>query len=74
MASCCSGNPSAYRFFELEVLPSMETLLSLEGLQEHGCVKLKCMQGLVQTIKLRELDISRCYELPSMETLISLER
>lgn len=40
-------------------------------------MKLKSIQGLVQETKLRELDVSRCYELeelPSMKTLVSSER
>ena len=36
-----------FRCFELEALPGMEILVSLKGLWEHGCVKLKCIRGLV---------------------------
>ena len=38
----------------------METLLSSEGLQEKGCVKLHSIRGLA---KLRYLDVSGCSEL-----------
>jgi hypothetical protein len=38
---------------ELEELPSMETLVSLEELRADGCVKLKSIRGLAQATKLR---------------------
>jgi Leucine-rich repeat (LRR) protein len=61
---------------EVEELPSIETLVSLEELQVSECVKLKSIRGLEQLTKLRKLDISSCSELedlPSVEHLRSLE-
>lgn len=63
---------------ELEELPRMITMASLEELQADGCVKLKNIpQGLVQATNLGYADVSGCSaleELPSMEALGSREK
>jgi len=60
---------------ELEELPSIETLVSLEWLAASNCVKLKSIQGLAQLTKLRRLEVRECSELeklPGVEQLLSL--
>eukprot|EP00253_Pinus_taeda_P027154 PITA_27154 len=62
---------------ELEELPSLETLVSLEGLWANGCKKLKGIQASAQVTKLTILSVRECSELeelPSLETLVSLEQ
>jgi len=54
----------------------MESLVSLEGLWASRCVHMKIMGGLVQGTELRHRSDSGCSkieEIPSMETLTSLE-
>jgi len=61
---------------ELEELPSMETLVSLEVLRTRGCRELKRIHGLAQLTKLKELDVSNCselVELPGVEHSRSLK-
>ena len=41
------------------VLPSMETLVSLEVLWADGCVKLKNIRGLAKSSKLQSLIVAR---------------
>eukprot|EP00253_Pinus_taeda_P034021 PITA_34021 len=62
---------------ELEELPSMGALTSLEEFSAFGCVKLKRITGLGQCTKLRGLHVGQCSELeelPNMETLASMDR
>lgn len=61
---------------EVEELPSIETLVSLEQLRACLCVKLKSIQGLAQLKMLRLLDVRWCSELeelPGVEYCVSLE-
>eukprot|EP00253_Pinus_taeda_P001167 PITA_01167 len=62
---------------ELEDLPRIEALVSLEELQASGCVQLKSIQGLANLTKLRILSVYDCSELeelPDVEHLRSLEK
>jgi Leucine-rich repeat (LRR) protein len=52
---------------EVEELPSVETLVSLEELRASECVKLKNIRGLAQLSKLRLLDVSWCDEIEELE-------
>eukprot|EP00253_Pinus_taeda_P001391 PITA_01391 len=52
---------------EIEELPSVGTLVSLEELRASECVKLKSIQGLAQPSKLRLLDVSWCDEIEELE-------
>jgi Leucine-rich repeat (LRR) protein/adenylate kinase len=65
------------RCIKLEVLQSMETLVSLEELNTTGCHKLKRIHGLGQPTKLKELtvfDCSELEELPGVEHSQSLKK
>lgn len=60
---------------DLDELPCIEHLRSLDGLLARNCVKLKIIEGLAQLTQLRELDVSGCSELeemPGVEHLQSL--
>lgn len=62
---------------EMEELPSLETLVSLEAFDPSVCVKLKSIRGLEKLTKLRKLEVSSCSELeelPHLENLRSLEK
>ena len=54
----------------------MKTLVSLD-LWENECMKLKSIGGLGKCTKLQMLSVNGCSkleQLPSMETLVSLEK
>eukprot|EP00253_Pinus_taeda_P018356 PITA_18356 len=62
---------------EIELPPSIETLVSLEALRASRCVKLKNLRNLAQLTKLRLLDVCQCCEIEELEGVehcISLER
>lgn len=62
---------------ELDELPGIELLASLETLSLGDLKKLNCIQGLGQLKQLRTVDIIKCHELkelPSVEDAISLKR
>lgn len=61
---------------KVEVLSSLEPLVSLEELWAFDCHKLKSIQGLGHLRRLRSLDVAECYELqelPGVEHCISLQ-
>lgn len=61
----------------VERLPNVETLLSLEVLDASGCLKLKNIKGLAQLTNLRVLYVYDCFKLktlPGVERCMSLER
>ena len=56
--------------YELEELPNMEALISMEEFYGYGCVKLKSIKsirGLWQLTSLRVLNVGRCLELEEVE-------
>lgn len=62
---------------EVEELPSIETLVSLEELKLSGCVKLKNILGLAKLTKLQLLYVNKCSgieELCGIEQCTSLEK
>lgn len=62
---------------ELEELPSLETLESLEELRASECAKLKSIRGLAQLTKLRILDVKEyndIEEIQGVEKLRSLQK
>jgi Leucine-rich repeat (LRR) protein len=62
---------------EVEELPSLETLESLEEFRASECVKLKSIRGLAQLTKLRMLDLKESNDIeerPGVEKLRSLQK
>lgn len=62
---------------QVEQLPGIDKLVSLQVLWAYECVKLKRIAGLAQLTKLRKLDVSDCSELEELEgveDLRSLEK
>jgi hypothetical protein len=69
-------NLYVYGCSELEQLPGLEHLRSLESLWAYECVKLKSLRFSAPVTQLRDLKVSRCSELeelPALEHLRSLE-
>ena len=57
---------------ELEELPSIEKLLSLQELCAFDCVKLKSIQGLGQLTKLQTLNLNGCMELEKLPRVVGI--
>jgi len=60
--------------FELEALPGMETLVSLEELKMANCGKLKRIDGLAQLTKFKELRVTGCDQLKELPGVQHCER
>lgn len=63
--------------YELEELPNMETLVSLEYLWAEGCVKVKRIRGLEHLTKLKRLrlptPVGGCTELQELSLEVCME-
>jgi Leucine-rich repeat (LRR) protein len=62
---------------EVEELPNIETLVSLEELKLSGCMKLKSILGLAKLTKLKFLYVNQCSgleEISGVEQCTSLEK
>jgi len=58
----------------VEELPSLETLISLEELTVAVCQRLKSIRGLGQLTKLRQLSVDGCEEIQNLPTVAHLEK